>query len=99
MLTAQRDPMTFGWQVPSDDCCPICLAEVEMGQGVVKLGCTHAFHAGCIESWLKVRELPPPPPYASLTRPRCLLASKGGLRREGKCPCILPLGSILADGL
>lgn len=33
--------------------CPVCLAEFEEGDVLLQLPCRHAFHAECIESWLK----------------------------------------------
>ncbi len=45
--------------MPQDDCCPICLSEVEDAASCVQLQCGHGYHAECIESWLKLHSTCP----------------------------------------
>ncbi|RNF10930.1 putative zinc finger protein [Trypanosoma conorhini] len=35
------------------EACPICLEEYSSGTMVLKIGCGHVFHHGCIAKWLK----------------------------------------------
>ena len=45
--------------VPQDDCCPICLSDVDDVATCVQLQCGHGYHAECIESWLKLHSTCP----------------------------------------
>ena len=38
---------------PADATCSICLADFEAGDELRALPCSHAFHCGCIDQWLK----------------------------------------------
>jgi len=33
-------------------CCIICLCDYEVGDNMLTLSCTHAFHTKCIKDWL-----------------------------------------------
>lgn len=35
--------------------CAICLEKLKTGQMAKKLNCTHNFHSGCINNWLKYK--------------------------------------------
>ena len=35
--------------------CPVCCDEVEPGEDLTVLTCHHAFHAECLQPWLKLR--------------------------------------------
>jgi len=37
--------------------CSICLSEFENGCGLRKLACSHIFHKGCIDEWIRARIL------------------------------------------
>lgn len=43
--------LTTTWKTP--DPCIICLEPMKMGDPIRKLRCKHAFHATCIDKWLK----------------------------------------------
>jgi hypothetical protein len=36
-----------------EELCSVCLAGLKKGQKVYELACTHIFHQGCLEPWLK----------------------------------------------
>ena len=57
----ERAPTAGGSRrfIPQDDCCPICLSDVEDGASCVQLQCGHIYHAECIESWLKLHSTCP----------------------------------------
>ena len=42
-----------------DDCCAICLDSISVGDKLMALACTHAFHASCVRRWLAVNPLCP----------------------------------------
>jgi len=39
--------------------CSICLDDVETGQYIKKLECSHVFHFNCIDEWLKIKKTCP----------------------------------------
>uniref|UniRef100_A0A0D9WHP5 RING-type domain-containing protein n=1 Tax=Leersia perrieri TaxID=77586 RepID=A0A0D9WHP5_9ORYZ len=43
-----------------DGCCNICLEEMQDGERCRRLGsCGHAFHAACVDEWLRTRRTCP----------------------------------------
>ncbi|CAN0916668.1 E3 ubiquitin-protein ligase RING1-like [Linum grandiflorum] len=48
----ERVEIGGGWK--QDDCCSICLEEMDSGEGeAIRLDCRHVFHEGCLVSWLR----------------------------------------------
>lgn len=40
-------------KVEGEDCCAICMCDMEEGEDVHKLVCKHFFHEACVGQWLK----------------------------------------------
>lgn len=38
-----------------DTVCHICLSEIESGEHMIRLACTHYFHSECIRDWMKIQ--------------------------------------------
>ncbi|CAN0916670.1 E3 ubiquitin-protein ligase synoviolin B [Linum grandiflorum] len=44
----------FDGGLEHDDCCAICLEEMDSGEGkVIRLDCRHLFHEICLVSWIR----------------------------------------------
>ncbi|KZV21345.1 hypothetical protein F511_26953 [Dorcoceras hygrometricum] len=46
--------------------CTICLEEIDKGEEVTKLPCSHVYHAHCVVQWLKTTPFLPNMPYSIL---------------------------------
>lgn len=42
-----------------DECCSICLCELDGEEHVKELACGHCYHASCLDSWLRMKVLCP----------------------------------------
>eukprot|EP00951_Prasinocladus_malaysianus_P040504 scaffold466546_cov43-Prasinocladus_malaysianus.AAC.1 len=51
-MPVQDDPASSAEAV---DSCPICQEPYEDGQLLRILPCSHSFHAGCFDPWIKAR--------------------------------------------
>ena len=42
-----------------EECCAICLCELDSDEPVKELNCTHCFHSECLDEWLRLKVLCP----------------------------------------
>lgn len=66
---------------PSEHCA-VCLAEVEEGEEIGELRCSHIFHQLCLESWIRLKHMTCPLCRGSLAPPLSAAAAAAAATAE-----------------
>ena len=73
------------------DPCPICLDDLDNGEGVARLWCGHRFHAPCAEAWRRSQQ-------KNARAAQCALCRRGACRRAVYDPSAARFRVYGADG-